>query len=104
MSGNDVPDVVDRDNIHASPRRSRTMTDRLDTRFHALHADGLLRLANAWDAGSARLAQAVGARAGATSRAAAAGAHAWPDGDALPHELLLSTVRAVAGAVALPVS
>ena len=80
------------------------MTDRLDTRFHALHASGLLRLANAWDAGSARLAQAAGARAVATSSAAVAWAHAWPDGDALPHELLLSTVRAIAGAVALPVS
>jgi len=72
--------------------------------FQALHAEGLLLLANAWDAGSARLAQAAGARAIATSSAAVAWAHAWPDGDALPVELLLQTVRAVAGAVEVPVS
>ena len=76
----------------------------LATRFHALHADGLLRLANAWDGGSARLAQAAGARAIATSSAAVAWAHGWPDGDALPVELLLQTTRAVAGAVDLPVT
>ncbi|MGN6529833.1 MAG: isocitrate lyase/PEP mutase family protein [Burkholderiaceae bacterium] len=76
----------------------------LDARFHALHADGLLLLANCWDAGSARLAQEAGARAVATSSAAVAWSHAWPDGDLLPRELLLQTVRAVAGAVTLPVT
>ena len=76
----------------------------LATRFHALHADGLLRLANAWDAGSARLAQAAGARAVATSSAAVAWAHGWPDGDLLPVELLLATTRAIAGATELPVT
>ena len=76
----------------------------LATRFHALHADGLLRLPNAWDAGSARLAHAAGARAIATSSAAVAWAHGWPDGDLLPVELLLQTTRAVAGATGLPVT
>ena len=76
----------------------------LATRFHALHADGLLRLANAWDGGSARLAQAADARAIATSSAAVAWAHGWPDGDLLPVELLLATTRAVAGATELPVT
>jgi 2-methylisocitrate lyase-like PEP mutase family enzyme len=79
-------------------------TASLDARFHGLHADGLLLLANCWDAGSARLAQDAGARAIATSSAAVAWAHGWPDGDRLPRELLLQTVRAVAQAVALPVS
>ena len=60
--------------------------------------------ANAWDAGSARLAQAAGARAIATSSAAVAWAHGWPDGDLLPVDLLLQTVRAVAGATELPVT
>jgi len=76
----------------------------LAARFHALHADGLLLLANAWDAGSARLAQAAGARAVATSSAAVAWAHGWPDGDRLPPELVLQTTRAVAGATGLPVT
>jgi len=72
--------------------------------FQALHAEGLLLLANAWDAGSARLAQAAGARAIATSSAAVAWAHGWPDGDALPAELLLHTVHGIAAAVEVPVS
>jgi 2-methylisocitrate lyase-like PEP mutase family enzyme len=80
------------------------MTAALARHFHALHADGLLRLPNAWDAGSARLAQAAGARAIATSSAAVAWAHGWPDGDRLPVELLLQTTRAVVGATALPVT
>jgi len=80
------------------------MKPALATRFHALHADGLLRLANAWDGGSARLAQAAGARAIATSSAAVAWAHGWPDGDLLPVELLLQTTRAVTGATDLPVT
>ena len=80
------------------------MTATLATHFHGLHADGLLRLPNAWDAGSARLAQAAGARAIATSSAAVAWAHGWPDGDLLPIELVLQTTRAVAGATDLPVT
>ncbi len=76
----------------------------LASRFHALHADGLLRLPNAWDAGSARLAQAAGARAIATSSAAVAWAHGWPDGDRLPLALVLQTTRAVAVATDLPVT
>ena len=80
------------------------MNNELARRFHRLHADGMLLLANAWDAGSARLAQAAGARAVATSSAAVAWAHGWPDGDALPVELVLQTVRAVADAVDLPVT
>ena len=80
------------------------MTPALARHFHALHADGLLRLPNAWDAGSARLAHAAGARAIATSSAAVAWAHGWPDGDLLPVDLLLQTVRAVAGATGLPVT
>jgi len=80
------------------------MKPELAARFHQLHADGLLLLANAWDAGSARLAQAAGARAVATSSAAVAWAHGWPDGDALPIELVLQTTRAVVAAVDLPVT
>ena len=80
------------------------MKPELATRFHQLHADGLLLLANAWDAGTARLAEAAGARAVATSSAAVAWAHGWPDGDLLPVELLLQTTRAIAGATELPVT
>lgn len=80
------------------------MPHTLATRFHALHADGFLLLANAWDAGSARMAQDAGSRAVATSSAAVAWAHGWADGNALPTELLLQTVREIAAAVKLPVT
>lgn len=73
--------------------------------FRALHAGpALLILPNAWDAGSARLMASLGARAIATTSAAVAWSHGWPDGDALPVELLIRSVSAIAGAVDLPVS
>jgi 2-methylisocitrate lyase-like PEP mutase family enzyme len=77
----------------------------LATAFHRLH-DGpdLLLLANAWDAGSARLIESLGARAIATTSAGVAWAHGYPDGDALPVPLVIATAAAVAGAVRVPVT
>ena len=73
--------------------------------FHALHAGpGVLILANAWDAGSARLIVHLGARAVATTSAAVAWAHGYPDGDALPVPLLTASVAAICAAVAVPVT
>lgn len=73
--------------------------------FRALH-DGPapLILVNAWDAGSARLMASLGARAIATTSAAVAWAHGWPDGDTLPRDLLLNSLRAIVAAVDIPVS
>ena len=71
--------------------------------FHALHRDGLLILPNAWDAGSARIIEHAGAKAIATSSAAVAWAHGYPDGEAMPQEAL-ETVRAIARVVSVPVS
>jgi len=72
--------------------------------FHALHQSGLLILPNAWDAGSARIIEHAGAKAIATSSAAVAWAHGYPDGEALPPDALLSTVRAIGRVVGIPVS
>ncbi len=72
--------------------------------FHALHQNGLLILPNAWDAGSARIIEHAGAKAVATSSAAVAWSHGYPDGEALAPEALLSTVRAIARVVKVPVS
>jgi len=72
--------------------------------FHALHHSGLLILPNAWDAGSARIIEHAGAKAIATSSAAVAWSHGYPDGEAMPQEALLSTVRAIARVVSIPVS
>lgn len=75
------------------------------TQFRDLHAEGLLILPNAWDAGSAAVMKAAGAKAIATTSAGCAWSLGWPDGDALPPERAVQmcedVVRAVPG---LPVS
>ena len=55
--------------------------------FRELHGGpDLLRLPNAWDAGSARLIESLGAKAIATTSAGLAWSRGYPDGDALPAE------------------
>lgn len=76
-----------------------------DKEFRALHAGPeLLVLPNAWDAGSARVIEAAGAKAIATSSAAVAWAHGYPDGQYLPFERLLATVADIVRIVRVPVS
>jgi 2-methylisocitrate lyase-like PEP mutase family enzyme len=73
--------------------------------FHDLHSGPeLLRLANAWDAGSARVIESVGAPAIATTSAGVAWAHGYPDGDALPPALVIATTAAIARAVNVPIT
>jgi 2-methylisocitrate lyase-like PEP mutase family enzyme len=73
--------------------------------FHRLHVPGKpLLLANAWDAGSARLIESCGAAAIATTSAGLAWAHGYPDGDALPPNLLSTAVAEVARVVSVPLS
>lgn len=75
------------------------------TPFRALHAPGnLLCLANAWDAGSARLFESLGSPAIATTSSGVAWAHGYPDGDTLPVDILVATVRAIARVVAVPLT
>lgn len=71
--------------------------------FARLHDDFLI-LPNAWDAGTARLMQHAGAKAIATSSAAVAWTHGYADGEAMPPELALQTIRAMSAATDLPVS
>ena len=67
--------------------------------FGALHTAGdILILPNAWDAASAAVMADAGAKAVATSSAAVAWSHGYPDGDLLPLPLLLGTIGAVARA------
>lgn len=72
--------------------------------FHRLHRDGLLVLPNAWDAGSARLIESLGAKAIATSSAAVAWSHGYADGDLLPVPLLAATIGEIARLVKVPIS
>ena len=80
------------------------MSGQTATQFHALHQTGLLMLANAWDAGSARLVESLGAKAIATSSAAVAWAHGYPDGDLLPKNLLIATTAAITRIIAVPLT
>jgi 2-methylisocitrate lyase-like PEP mutase family enzyme len=77
----------------------------LATRFAALHrGPEVLLLPNAWDAGSARLIESRGARAIATTSAAVAWAHGYPDGDAVPTALVVATTAAIARVIRVPLS
>ena len=73
--------------------------------FRALHAGPqILRLPNAWDAGSARLIESLGAKAIATTSAGVAWANGYPDGDVLPVPRLLDTVAAILRVVRVPLT
>ena len=72
--------------------------------FHALHRQGLLILANAWDAGSARLIESLGAKAIATTSCGVAWSHGYPDGDFLPMDRVVWTVASIARVVSVPVT
>jgi 2-methylisocitrate lyase-like PEP mutase family enzyme len=75
------------------------------TAFHALHrGPAPLILANAWDAGSARLIESLGAPAIATTSAGVAWVHGYPDGDALPVPLVIATAAAIARVIRVPLT
>lgn len=86
------------------------MTDNLDLAslaagFTALHTPAApLALANAWDVASARLVEAAGAPAVATTSAGVAWSLGSPDGDALARDRALDLIARVAAAVRVPVT
>ena len=72
--------------------------------FHALHQQPrAFIIANAWDAGSARVLAGLGFGAIATSSGASANVYGTRDG-AITRDQALAHVRAIVGAVDLPVS
>jgi 2-methylisocitrate lyase-like PEP mutase family enzyme len=73
--------------------------------FHRLHeGPEPLLLPNAWDAGSARLMESLGAKAVATTSAGVAWTHGYPDGNSLPVRLLVSTVATIARVIRVPLT
>ncbi len=73
--------------------------------FRALHVPGdPFILANAWDAGSARMLESLGARAIATSSAAHAFTLGRPDLGRVARDEALAHAQALVAAVAVPVS
>ncbi len=75
------------------------------TLFRSLHTSGRpLVLVNAWDAASARIAEAAGARAIATTSAGVAWSLGAPDGDVLGRDLAVDLVARIVATVSVPVS
>ena len=75
------------------------------TEFRRLHqADQPLLLPNAWDAGSARLIEACGAAAIATTSAGLAWSRGYPDGDVVPPRVLAAAVADIARVLAVPLT
>ena len=73
--------------------------------FRNLHqGPEILLLANAWDAGSARLVESLGAKAIATTSAGLAWSRGYPDGDALPFEQVVAATREIARVIRVPLS
>ena len=72
--------------------------------FRTMHQTGLLRLANAWDVGSARLIESLGAKAIATTSAGMAWAAGYADGNRTPTDLVLSQADRIARAITVPLS
>jgi len=74
-------------------------------RFRALHQGPQpLLLPNAWDAGSARVIEASGAQAIATTSAGLSWARGYSDQYALPIRFLLATVSEIARVIHVPLS
>ncbi|WP_119286867.1 isocitrate lyase/phosphoenolpyruvate mutase family protein [Streptomyces sp. YIM 130001] len=73
--------------------------------FRSLHTPHEpLALANAWDVASARVIEAAGTSAIATTSAGLAWSLGCPDGDVLTRERALEVIGRVVGAVAVPVT
>ena len=80
----------------ARARRRHDCQAETATIFHRSSRGRPLLLPNAWDAGSARLMESLGAKAVATTSAGVAWSQGYPDGDVLPVPLLVATVAAIA--------
>ncbi|MFD8598976.1 isocitrate lyase/phosphoenolpyruvate mutase family protein [Kitasatospora sp. NPDC059646] len=73
--------------------------------FRSLHTSARpLALANAWDVASARVVEAAGAPAIATTSAGTAWSLGAPDGDRVPRQSVLDVVARIAAAVDVPVT
>lgn len=72
--------------------------------FRELHREGTLVLPNAWDAGSAAIIAAEGARAIATTSAGVSWALGRSDGQHLSREEMVEVIRRIAATVDAPVT
>lgn len=88
--------------LRHNQRDQRDKAERL-RRLH--HDDAILVLINVWDAASALVvAKRPGCAAIATASAAIATAHGYDDGENIPVDLMIDTLRRISQAVDLPVT
>jgi methylisocitrate lyase len=74
-------------------------------RFRTLHQRGApLVLVNVWDAASARAVEQGGAAAIATGSWSVAAANGFPDGEQMPRDVLMASLRRITSATTLPVT
>lgn len=93
-------DIDAKGNLHMSSTNQHAKAVAL----RDLHKNGVLVLPNAWDAGSAALIAAAGAKAIATSSAGVAWALGRPDGEQLTREEMVAVIERVAATVDVPVT
>lgn len=73
--------------------------------FRGLHqGPAVLVLPNAWDAGTARMIESIGAKAIATTSAGLAWSRGYPDGNALPIEQLIAATRDIVRVIRVPLT
>jgi 2-methylisocitrate lyase-like PEP mutase family enzyme len=73
--------------------------------FRALHSGKkLLVLPNAWDPGSARLVESIGAKAVATTSAGMAWAAGYQDGNRMPADVVTSITEKIARVISVPLT
>ncbi|MDQ6620283.1 MAG: isocitrate lyase/phosphoenolpyruvate mutase family protein [Pseudomonadota bacterium] len=73
--------------------------------FQQMHlGPGILVIANAWDAASARVFEHAGVRAVGTGSAGVAFSHGYPDNELIPREVLLAATAEIVRAVQVPVT
>jgi 2-methylisocitrate lyase-like PEP mutase family enzyme len=81
-----------------------TQADKAEQFKQLHHQDSPLVLTNIWDVGSAKVVADAGAPALATGSASLAAAHGYADGEKLPLEHLITTLKHIVDAVNIPVS
>jgi len=73
--------------------------------FRAMHFHGdVLLLPNVWDVASARIIEAAGFPAMATTSAGVAFAHGFPDGEKIPPDRMIAAIANIAAGVRVPVT
>ena len=78
---------------------------KLADKFHSLHKQAdLLILPNAWDAASARIIEAAGAKAIATTSAGVSWALGFADGDELPPKMLAEVAARITNVIKIPLT